>query len=198
VLIVFLLVLAAIWRIVQSPFGQVLHAIRNNEQRAISLGYRVNQYKILLFILSAAFAGLAGGLKCLVIGIATLTDVYWHGSGEVVLMTMLGGVGTMLGPVVGAALVVGIQNYFAELGAWVTMIQGAIFVIIVMLFRRGIVGELAPLIQARIGKGWESAASREAMRPAVAAGSDVARSNSEKSPLPVVAAGSLKPTDGTA
>src|SRR5262249_19827963 len=108
--------------------------------------YRTNHYKILVFVLSAALAGLAGGLKCLVFGIATLTDVYWHASGEVVLMTMLGGVGTMLGPAVGAVLVVGIQNYFATLGAWVTIIQGAIFVVVVMAFRRGIVGELAPLV----------------------------------------------------
>jgi len=171
VLIVFLFVLGAIWRIVHSPFGQVLRAIRDNEQRAISLGYRVNQYKILLFVLSAAFAGLAGGLKCLVVGIATLTDVYWHASGEIVLMTMLGGVGTMLGPVVGAALVVGIQNYFAELGAWVNMVQGAIFVVVVMVFRRGIVGELAPLLQGRIGKGRQRS-DRITPLPTAAAGSD--------------------------
>ena len=100
-------------------------------------------------MLSAALAGLAGGLKSLVFGIATLTDVYWHASGEVVLMTILGGAGTMLGPVVGATLVVGIQNYFAEFGAWVTMIQGAIFVVVVMAFRRGIVGEVVALLQAR-------------------------------------------------
>ncbi len=147
------LVLAAIFRIVHSPFGEVLHAIRNNEQRAISLGYRVNHYKILVFVLSAALAGLAGGLKCLVSHIATLTDVYWHTSGVVVLMTMLGGVGTMIGPAVGAMLVVGIESYFAELGSWVTMIEGAIFVIVVLAFRRGIVGELAPILAAHRGKG---------------------------------------------
>jgi branched-chain amino acid transport system permease protein len=169
VLIIFVLVLLAIWRIVHSPFGQVLHAIRDNELRAVSLGYRVNHYKILLFVLSAAIAALAGGLKCLVVGIATLTDVYWHASGEVVLMTMLGGVGTMLGPIVGAALVVGIQNYFAELGAWVTMIQGAIFVVVVMVFRRGIVGEVAPLFQGRTGKKSGRAAGRAVMRPPAAA-----------------------------
>jgi len=149
VLTLFLVALAAIWRIVHSPFGEVLRAVRDNEVRAISLGYRVDQYKILVFVLSAALAGLAGGLKALVFGIATLTDVYWHASGEVVLMTILGGAGTMLGPVVGATLVVGIQNYFAELGAWVTMIQGAIFVVVVMAFRRGIVGELIAVLQAR-------------------------------------------------
>jgi branched-chain amino acid transport system permease protein len=152
VLLVFLGVLALIWRIVHSPFGEVLRAIRDNEMRAVSLGYRVDQYKILVFVLSAALAGLAGGLKSMVFGIATLTDVYWHASGEVVLMTILGGAGTMLGPVVGAVLVVGIQNYFAELGAWVTMIQGAIFVVVVMAFRRGIVGELVALLQARMHK----------------------------------------------
>jgi branched-chain amino acid transport system permease protein len=152
VLTLFLAVLAAIWRIVHSPFGEVLRAVRDNEVRAISLGYRIDQYKILVFVLSAALAGLAGGLKSLVFGIATLTDVYWHASGEVVLMTILGGAGTMLGPVVGAALVVGIQNYFAELGAWVTMIQGAIFVVVVMAFRRGIVGELVAFLQARMRK----------------------------------------------
>jgi MFS family permease len=168
VLIVFLIVLCAIWRIVHSPFGQILHAIRDNEQRAISLGYHVHHYKILLFVLSAAFAGLAGGLKCLVVGFATLTDVYWHASGEVVLMTMLGGVGTMLGPVVGAALVVGIQNYFAELGAWVTMIQGAIFVVVVMVFRRGIVGELIPLLHGRLGRVRQRATSSHTL-PAAAA-----------------------------
>ena len=163
VLIIFVLVLLAIWRIVHSPFGEVLHASRDNELRAVSLGYRVNHYKILLFVLSAAIAALAGGLKCLVVGIATLSDVYWHASGEVVLMTMLG-------PIVGAALVVGIQNYFAELGAWVTMIQGAIFVVVVMVFRRGIVGELAPLLQGRIGKRWGTAAGGAAMLPPAAAG----------------------------
>jgi branched-chain amino acid transport system permease protein len=146
VLAVFLLALLAIWRIVHSPFGEILRAIRDNEVRTISLGYRTNHYKVLLFVLSSALAGLAGGLKCLVFGIATLTDVYWHTSGEVVLMNMLGGVGTMLGPIVGAVLVVGIQNYFATLGAWVTIIQGAVFVAVVMAFRRGIVGELAPFV----------------------------------------------------
>ncbi len=152
VLLLFLGVLAVIWRIVHSPFGEVLRAIRDNEMRAVSLGYRVDQYKILVFVLSAALAGLAGGLKSMVFGIATLTDVYWHASGEVVLMTILGGAGTMLGPVVGAILVVGIQNYFAELGAWVTMIQGAIFVVVVMAFRRGIVGEIIALLQVRFPK----------------------------------------------
>ena len=193
VLVVFLFVLCAIWRIVHSPFGQVLHAIRDNEQRTISLGYRVQHYKILLFVLSAAFAGLAGGLKCLVVGIATLTDVYWHASGEVVLMTMLGGVGTMLGPVVGAALVVGIQNYFAELGAWVTMIQGAIFVVVVMVFRRGIVGELIPLLNGRL----ESMRRRTASRVALpAAGADPVRPADTVFPA-AAAASSMKAADGT-
>ena len=194
VLIVFVIVLSAIWRIVHSPFGQVLHAIRDNEQRAISLGYHVHHYKILLFVLSAAFAGLAGGLKCLVVGFATLTDVYWHASGEVVLMTMLGGVGTMLGPVVGAGLVVGIQNYFAEFGAWVTMIQGAIFVVVVMVFRRGIVGELIPLLHGPLGKVRQRATPRI---PLPAAAADSANPAGE-TPLPAVAvASSVKATDGT-
>ena len=132
-------------------------------------------------------------MKCLVVGIATLTDVYWHASGEVVLMTMLGGVGTMLGPVVGAALVVGIQNYFAELGAWVTMIQGAIFVVVVMVFRRGIVGELIPLLHGRFDKTRRRTASRVALP---AAGADPVRPADTAFPA-VAAASSMKAADGT-
>jgi branched-chain amino acid transport system permease protein len=195
VLLVFLLVLAAIWRIVNSPFGEVLHGIRDNEMRAISLGYRVDQYKILVFVLSAALAGLAGGLKSLVFGIATLTDVYWHASGEVVLMTMLGGVGTMTGPIIGAALVVGIQNYFAELGAWVTMIQGAIFVIVVMAFRRGIVGELIPLLHSRFGKIGAPTTAPIAAQPMI----DGERRGYRDVPLASVAVGlALRGKDGDA
>ena len=142
VLAVFIVGLAAIHRIVQSPFGQVLKAIRDNEPRAVSLGYRVERYKLLAFVLSAGFAGLAGSLKCLVFQLASLTDVHWHASGEVVLMTLLGGGGTLFGPMVGAFLVVYIQNALAEAGSWVTIIQGAIFVVCVLAFRRGIVGSL--------------------------------------------------------
>ncbi|MSO85006.1 MAG: branched-chain amino acid ABC transporter permease [Rhodospirillales bacterium] len=143
-----------IQRTIHSPFGQVLKAIRENESRAISLGYRVDRYKLAAFVLSAALSGLAGALMTLVFQFATLNNVHWHLSGEVVLMTLLGGVGTMLGPVVGAFLVAAIQQYLAQLGAWVTIVQGAIFVVCVLLFRRGIVGEIvARLRWLRAGKG---------------------------------------------
>jgi branched-chain amino acid transport system permease protein len=134
-----------IYRAVHSPFGQVLKAIRENEARAISLGYKVDQHKLLAFVLSAALSGLAGATKAIVFQFATLTDVHWHTSGEVVLMTLLGGMGTIFGPVVGAFVVVTLQNYLAAFGGWVTVITGAIFVACVLLFRRGIVGELARL-----------------------------------------------------
>ncbi|MGQ0651922.1 MAG: branched-chain amino acid ABC transporter permease [Betaproteobacteria bacterium] len=152
VLGVFVLALALIHRIIHSPFGQVLRAMRDNEQRAISLGYRTSYCKVMVFTMSGALSGLAGGLKSLALGIATLTDVYWHGNGEVILMTLLGGLGTFFGPVVGAVLVVGIQNYLAQLGAWVTIIQGFTFVVIVMAFRRGIVGELDPLVSRLLAR----------------------------------------------
>jgi branched-chain amino acid transport system permease protein len=130
-------------RIVHSPFGQVLKAIRANEPRAISLGYKVNRYKLLAFVLSAGIAGLAGSLKALVLGFVTLSDVSQATSGEVILMTLLGGSGTFLGPVVGAVVVVTLQEYLSDLvGAWVTVIIGAIFVVCVMTFRLGIVGEI--------------------------------------------------------
>lgn len=135
--------LLLIYRIVHSPFGQVLKAIRDNEPRAISLGYRVNRYKLAIFVLSATLAGLAGSTKALVFQLASLTDVHWTMSGEVVLMTLLGGMGTVFGPIVGAAAIVTMQNYLAGFGAWVTVIQGAIFVIGVLLFREGIVGVLS-------------------------------------------------------
>lgn len=131
-----------IHRIVHSPFGQVLTAIRDNEQRAVSLGYRAEHYKLLAFVLSAGLAGSAGSAKALVFGIATLTDVHWTMSGEVVLMTLVGGIGTLFGPVAGALAVVGMENYLAPLGAWVTVVQGAIFVACVLTFRRGLLGEL--------------------------------------------------------
>ncbi len=135
--------LLTIYRIIHSPFGQVLKAIRDNEPRAISLGYRVNRYKLAVFVMSAALAGLAGATKALVFQLASLTDVYWTMSGEVVLMTLLGGMGTVFGPLVGAAIIIAMQNYFATFGAWVTVIQGAIFVLGVLLFREGIVGLLS-------------------------------------------------------
>ena len=141
----FTVALLLIYRIIHSPFGHVLRAMRDNEQRAISLGYRVNFYKVAVFVMSGALSGLAGGMKSLVLGIATLADVYWHVNGEVILMTLLGGLGTFFGPVVGAFLIVMMQNYLAEYGAWVTIIQGLTFVVFVMVFRRGVVGELAPL-----------------------------------------------------
>jgi branched-chain amino acid transport system permease protein len=140
VLAVFMGGVLAIYRIVHSPFGQVLKAIRDNEPRAISLGYRVYRYKLAVFVLSASLAGAAGATKAMVFRIASLTDVHWTMSGEVVLMTLIGGMGTIFGPIVGAAVVVSMQNYLAELGAWVLVVQGSIFVICVLLFREGIVG----------------------------------------------------------
>jgi branched-chain amino acid transport system permease protein len=131
-----------IYRAVHSPFGQVLMAIRENEPRALSLGYDVNRYKLLAYVLSATMAGLAGATKALVFQLASLTDVHWSMSGEVVLMTLLGGLGTVFGPVVGAFIVITMENYLAQLGAWVTISQGIIFVICVLAFRRGVVGEI--------------------------------------------------------
>ncbi|MBE2242577.1 MAG: branched-chain amino acid ABC transporter permease [Burkholderiaceae bacterium] len=142
VLAIFLGGFGLIYRIIHSPFGQVLKAIRENEQRAISLGYDTDRVKLVAFVLSATLAGLAGATKAIVFQLASLTDVHWSMSGEVVLMTLLGGMGTVFGPVVGAALIVTMQNYLAQLGAWVTVVQGAIFVICVLAFRRGFVGEL--------------------------------------------------------
>ena len=139
---VFLAGFLLIHRVVHSPFGQVLTAIRENEPRAVSLGYRVDSYKLLAFVLSAFLAGIAGGAKSQVFGIATLTDVNWPMSGEVVLMTLLGGIGTMFGPVVGALVFGALETYLAQFGDWVTVTQGAIFILCVLAFRRGIVGEL--------------------------------------------------------
>jgi branched-chain amino acid transport system permease protein len=161
VLGVFTLALLLIYRIIHSPFGQVLRAMRDNEQRAISLGFRTSHYKIAAFMMSGALSGLAGSMKTLVLGIATLADVYWHGNGEVILMTLLGGLGTFFGPVVGAFLVVTIQNYLAQFGAWVTIIQGLTFVVIVMAFRRGIVGELGPVIGRLMARAQESRVARQ-------------------------------------
>lgn len=139
---IFMFGLLAIYRIIHSPFGQVLKSIRENEARALSLGYDVDRYKLVAFILSATLAGLAGATKSLAFGLATLTDVSWQMSGEVVLMTLLGGMGTIFGPALGAAIIVTMQNYLAGLGSMVTIIMGATFVACVLLFRRGIVGEL--------------------------------------------------------
>jgi len=121
----------------------VLKAIRENEQRALSLGYDTDQFKLIAFVLSGWVAGMAGGTKALVFQLASLTDVHWTMSGEVVLMTLVGGLGTLFGPVVGAAVIVTMQNYLAQLGSWVTVVQGLVFVVCVMLFRKGIIGELA-------------------------------------------------------
>jgi branched-chain amino acid transport system permease protein len=146
VLAVFAAVFLFIRRVVHSPFGQVLKAIRDNEPRAVSLGYQINRYKLLAFVLSAALAGIAGSLKALVFGFVTLADVQQSTSGDVVLMTLLGGTGTFFGPVVGAALVVSLEHYLSDVvGGWVTAIIGAIFVACVLSFRRGIVGELSAL-----------------------------------------------------
>jgi len=142
VLAIFLVGLLLIYRIIHSPFGQVLKAIRENEPRAVSLGYRVNRYKLACFVMSAALAGLAGATKALVFQLASLTDVHWSMSGEVVLMTLLGGLGTVFGPVVGAFIIISLETYLAQLGAWVTIVQGVIFVICVLTFRRGVVGEI--------------------------------------------------------
>ena len=139
--------LLLIYRIIHSPFGQVLKAIRENEPRAISLGYRVNRYKLATFVLSAALAGLAGATKAMVFQLASLTDVHWSMSGEVVLMTLIGGMGTVFGPILGAAVIVTMQNYLATFGAWVTIIQGVIFVVCVMLFREGIIGVISKWIK---------------------------------------------------
>ncbi len=142
-----------IYRTIHSPFGQILKAIRENEPRAISLGYDVAKYKLLAFVLSATLAGLAGATKMLVFKFATLTDAHWHLSGEVVLMTILGGMGTVFGPVVGSSVIVTLQNELADkVGSLVTVIMGCIFVICVLAFRRGIVGEVAALYQRVVGK----------------------------------------------
>lgn len=147
VLAIFLGGFLLVYRTIHSPFGQVIKAIRENEARAISLGYRPEHYKLIAFVLSATLSGLAGGTKALVFQLASLTDVHWTMSGEVVLMTLLGGLGTVFGPVVGAFLLITIEHYLAQLGAWVTIVQGVIFVICVLAFRRGVVGEVARLIR---------------------------------------------------
>jgi branched-chain amino acid transport system permease protein len=150
VVAIFIACFLGITRIVTSPYGQVLKMIRENEPRAISLGYEVDKYKLLAFVLSAALAGLAGALKTLVMGFATLSDVHWSMSGEVILMSLLGGVGTFFGPVLGAGIVISLQNLLADkVGAWVTVIIGAIFVICVLAFRKGVVGEIHAYMERR-------------------------------------------------
>ncbi|WP_435053014.1 branched-chain amino acid ABC transporter permease [Mesorhizobium australicum] len=153
VLVVVLLGIFAIWRIVNSPFGMILRTIRENENRAISLGYSVAGYKLAAFVMSAALAGLAGSLKAIVFQFATLTDVTWQMSGEVILMTLLGGIGTMVGPIIGASLVVGLENTLATSGFPVTIATGLIFMVCVLVFRRGIVGEVYARVLGRAGKG---------------------------------------------
>jgi branched-chain amino acid transport system permease protein len=148
VLAIFLGGFLLIYRIINSPFGEVLKAIRENEPRAISLGYKTDQYKLIAFVLSATLAGLAGATKALVFQLASLTDVHWSMSGEVVLMTLVGGLGTVFGPVLGALTIVAMENYLAPFGQWVTVIQGIVFVACVLAFRRGISGELG----YRLGK----------------------------------------------
>ena len=150
VAVVFLAAFVLIYRIVHSPFGEVLKAIRENEPRAISLGYKTERYKLVAFVLSATLAGLAGATKAIAVGLASLSDVQWQMSGEVVLMTLLGGLGTIFGPVVGAAIIVAMQTQLVSFGQWVTIIQGAIFVACVLLFRRGVVGELAARLRIRL------------------------------------------------
>ncbi len=145
VLAVFLVGFFLIYRTIHSPFGHVLRAIRENEPRALSLGYDVDRYKLTAFVISAGLSGLAGSLKALVLQFAALTDVHWHRSGEVVLMTLLGGMGTAMGPSAGALLVVALENYLAGVGDWVTIITGTVFVVGVLAFRRGFVGEVLRL-----------------------------------------------------
>jgi len=147
VFVVFLAGFLLVYRVIHSPFGQVLKAIRENEARATSLGYDTVRYKFMAFVLSGTLAGLSGATKALVFQLASLTDVHWTMSGEVVLMTLLGGLGTIFGPVVGAFIIITMENYLAQLGAWVTVVQGVIFVICVLTFRRGVVGEIAHFLK---------------------------------------------------
>ncbi|MCL4760576.1 MAG: branched-chain amino acid ABC transporter permease [Burkholderiales bacterium] len=149
VLAIFLFGFLVVYRAIHSPFGQVLKAIRENEPRAISLGYDAERYKLLAFVLSATLSGLAGATKALVFQLASLTDVHWTMSGEVVLMVLLGGMGTIFGPVVGALVIITLENYLAPFGQWVTIITGLIFVVCVLAFRRGIVGEFAAWMERR-------------------------------------------------
>jgi branched-chain amino acid transport system permease protein len=184
-------VFLGIRRIVSSPFGQVLNAIRENEPRAVSLGYDVERYKLLVFVLSATLAGLAGALKALVLGFATLTDALQATSGEVILMTLLGGAGTFLGPVVGAGVIVTLQDVLSDrVGSWVTVIIGAIFVLCVLTFRKGIVGEYLAWRQRRASRGTGAAAT-----PSAAPASGAIKEQPETGAAPVMqAVGSGEPT----
>src|SRR5437899_3140952 len=150
VVVIFLAGFLFIHRVINSPFGEVLKAIRENEARAISLGYKTDRYKLAAFVLSATLAGVAGATKAIAFQIASLTDVHWTMSGEVVLMTLVGGLGTVFGPVIGAFVIVGMQNYLTVLEQWLSVIQGAIFVACVLLFRRGIIGEIANALRVRL------------------------------------------------
>ncbi len=150
VLVIFLACFLLIYRIINSPFGEVLKAIRENEARAISLGYTIERYKLVAFVLSATFAGVAGATKALVFQLASLTDVDWPMSGEVILMTLVGGLGTLFGPVGGAFFMVTLENYLTAIGQWVFVVQGTIFVVCVLLFRRGMIGELAKALHVKL------------------------------------------------
>jgi branched-chain amino acid transport system permease protein len=147
VALIFIAGFLLVHRIIHSPFGQVLKAIRENEPRATSLGYRTDDYKLIAFVLSSMLAGIAGGMQAIVFGIATLTDVHYSTSGEVVLTTLLGGLGTVFGPVVGAVVNTAMENYLAQFGSWVTVTQGAIFMLCVLAFRRGIIGEIGAALK---------------------------------------------------
>jgi branched-chain amino acid transport system permease protein len=147
---VFVAGFALIYRAIHSPFGQVLKSIRENEPRTLSLGYDVERFKLLAFVLSAGLSGLAGSTKVLVFQLASLTDVYWHMSGQVVLMTLLGGLGTIFGPILGAAIVVGLENYLAGIGSWSTIATGLIFVVCVLTLRRGAIGELGHWLKTQL------------------------------------------------
>jgi branched-chain amino acid transport system permease protein len=173
VLAVFLLGFGLIVRTIHSPFGQVLKAIRENEPRAISLGYNADRYKLMAFVLSAALSGLAGGTKAIVFQFASLTDVYWTMSGLVVLMTLIGGIGTILGPVVGALVIVAMETYLAQAGSWVTIIEGVIFVICVLTFRQGIVGVIAPYLVGRPATAEPAPEQVSPIEPAVTAARQV-------------------------
>lgn len=146
VLAIFLFGFFFILRVIHSPFGQVMKAVRENEPRAVSLGYKADHYKLIAFVLSAALSGLAGGTKSIVFQLASLTDVHWGTSGEVILMVLLGGLGTVFGPIVGAVVIICVESYLAQLGGWVTVVQGALFVVCVLAFRRGIIGELSRVL----------------------------------------------------
>ncbi|MGE3987202.1 branched-chain amino acid ABC transporter permease [Pseudorhodoplanes sp.] len=147
VVVIFMCGLLFFYRVVHSPFGQVLKSIRENEARAISLGYDTDRYKLLVFVISAGLAGLAGATKVIVLQLASLTDVHWSMSGEVVLMTLVGGMGTIFGPIAGALIMVLMQSYLAHLGAWIVVIQGVIFILVVMLFREGVVGVVSRMLR---------------------------------------------------